>query len=784
MSISRRIWLGILLPACLGLLSACGGGGGGGATNTPPPGSFTLSTTNVSFSGKYFGLPPASQKVTLHVTGSGAAAAGAAYASGETPANWLTVTSPPAGAGPDFTFTLAISSTALTAGTYTTVLTFGTADANGNVLQSQPVQISYSVWDGVLISATSVSTSLVVGESLTSESINFPVNTPSSVQWTATSNMPWLAPPGGTQSGSGLFSFTINMAGYGAGTYTGILTLTNAANPADTASLPVIITMEAPTLTATPTSLTLGGATGLDTSAQTLTFSVDTYQSVYPWTATVTTSNGGSWLTLSASSGTVSGSNSTITVNANRSNLAAGSYQGQIQLQTTIGNSVLTQNIPVTLNVDVNQLVANATGVAFSSFPSRSVLTRTLNVTDTWGATGVHWQTQSDQSWLTATSSGTTGTPLVLTANTTGLTPGQYTAHVTITSPDTGVSNQETVRVGLTVGSTDPAALISLSSVTGSVIVTSPVEPVAFVTTGGAGAPIYVYDLNAGTLLNTFTSGFTTPGNLAISGDGLTLYVADNTTGSWAIRALNALTGALESSYPFTSTTYNPPQLAGYPQLAYARPDTHPILLCPWTGEAFDLTTTGVTYPVSTQFIGIADYAMAVSPDQSTLYQMAMGLSPAGVSAYNMTYSTLPGVGLLTTLTAQNNGASAQLANAAEIAVSADGTTLYTASGAPYDFEVFNASLVQQTTLAAAPYPVSVTTSWNGLVAGGIANGSNSAGDIWIYDSQGALLQQALSNPNGTNDLTPRSLNFSGDGTRLTSISGAGLEIRATPVPQ
>ena len=192
------------------------------------------------------------------------------------------------------------------------------------------------------------------------------------------------------------------------------------------------ITASPPVLTPSPASITVGGTSGLDSSSQSLAFALSN-QGAFTWTATVTTSSGGSWLTLSNSSGSVaSGAFAILTLEVNRGAVVPGTYQGQIQLQATTNGQVLTQNIPVTFNVETNRLIANATGVAFSSFPSRSVLTRSVTVSNSWEATGVNWQAQSDQGWLTVTASGTTGTPLVLTASPTGLTAGQYTAHVTI----------------------------------------------------------------------------------------------------------------------------------------------------------------------------------------------------------------------------------------------------------------------------------------------------------------------------------------------------------------
>ena len=87
MTIIRRIGLGTLLSLCMGMLSACGGGGGGGSTTSGSSGSFTLNTTNVSFTAAQTGAAPAAQTVIMHITSSGAATAGAGYANGTTPAS-------------------------------------------------------------------------------------------------------------------------------------------------------------------------------------------------------------------------------------------------------------------------------------------------------------------------------------------------------------------------------------------------------------------------------------------------------------------------------------------------------------------------------------------------------------------------------------------------------------------------------------------------------------------------------------------------------------------------
>ena len=784
MTVSRRIWLGTLLSLCFGVLSACGGGGGGSSS---PPGSFTLSTTNVSFSGKYLAAAPPAQTITMHLTDSGAATAGAGYANGQTEAPWLTVTA--AGSGADYTFTLSVNTTSMSAGTYSTVLTLGTADANNNILQTQAVQVSYSLREGLTLSGGIGSMYLVAGDSAASLAKQFTVADPtsSSVQWTAQSNASWLLAPSGTQSGTGTFPYSINMTGLSAGTYTGTLTITNAADPTDTATISVSITLQAPMFTSYVTSsINLGGSSGRDLSPQPFTFSLDTDSNEFPYTATVTTTSGGNWLTVTPASGTVSGSMVTINASVSPQQLVSGTYQGQIQLQANVNGTLVTRNVPVTLQFDQNRLLVDAEGAALSSFPSRQTLTRTLGVANTWGVSGVHWQTQSDTSWLTATASGTTGSPLVLSANPTGLAPGQYIGHITISAPDAGIENQQTVRVGLTVGTTDPVGVLDVPGSAVTQVATSPVEPLVFVVASPTG-PINIYDTNTGGLVRTLSGVFTQLSTMVISGDGQTLYVMDGTESfpgdpsliDWTVHEFDVNSGALLTSVSSRET------LGGgdIPYFAYARPGAHPALLIPGLGggTVIDLNGNNTTSYFNTTYLN----TIAVSPDQTKLYLVETGgVSPSSSIYASMTWSELPAVGLITTPTTVFNSATGW-----DVAVSADASHVYAVPG----FEVLSGTdLSLQTTLAGNIGANSVATSWNGLLATGSVGDIDATSNnpdsynIWIYDPSLNLLPTLQSDPGtGTNaySLIRSGLQFSGDGTRLVSATQGGFRIQTLPAP-
>jgi hypothetical protein len=184
---------------------------------------------------------------------------------------------------------------------------------------------------------------------------------------------------------------------------------------------------------------------------------------------------------------------------------------------------------------------------------------------------------------------------------------------------------------------------------------------------------------------------------------------------------------------------------------------------------------------------GVEAAVIRVSPDQSTAYGISTGIDPDNVGANGIAYSSLPGVGLIVTPKANNAGISPSRGNGQDIAVAPDGTRVYVAAGAPYEFDVLDGTtLAQQSALAGAAYPSSVATSWNGLVAGGAQNVLSTLGNIWIYDSAGNLVTRLYSDSAaGTNSniVKPRTLLFSGDGARLSSTSYFGLRIQAVPAP-
>jgi hypothetical protein len=706
--------------------------------------------------------------VTLADTTS--AAVGAGYAPGIVPPSWLTISV--TGSGLQYSFAFFANQTNLAPGTYTTTVTIGTSNSTGTILQTRDVQVSYTIREGITTQTPPPVLSGVAGSSQSNLSFLFYATAPASLQWVATSSQPWLQPPAGTQTGPGGRTATVDTSILPPGQATATLTLTNVADSTDTATLLVTVNMSAPVLATSVSAIELGGASGLETAPIPLTFSLGTGSNAYPWTLTPTTTSGGSWLIVSSDAGTVAGSDITVDVSADWALLASGTYTGNLELRAMVNGVAVMRLLPVTARIEGNRLLVSDTGVAFSSFPSREVLSRTFAVRNTRDESGVPWQATSGAAWLQATLTGDTGDPLVLTADPVVAGPGQHFANVTVISPSTRILNTETIRVGFTVGMTDPVSLIDLPAADGFVTVANPVEPEVFLVTY-PGNLIEVYDLYSGALLRTLPATGGTPRSLSMSPEGLSLYVVDDVATGDRVLELDPVTGAVQRTFMLAN------DLGFYSMnVAYARPDAHPVLLTTIQGEIFDAA-------MGTPFNARADggHSIDVSSDQRYVFTMNTGSTPATIYRYALRYSSLAPTGLTSVRQIEQRGLGETYwaDNGQDVAVAASDAIVYIAAGSPYQFDILNANtLARVDFLPGVPYPNNIETCWNGFVAGGVED-SGAPADIFVYASTGMPLAQLDAGTGPNSGLTARTLRFSGDCTRIVTASFAGLRIQDAP---
>jgi uncharacterized protein (TIGR03437 family) len=213
-------------------------------------------------------------------------------------------------------------------------------------------------------------------------------------------------------------------------------------------TIPVTLTVTAQfTVTLTPTSLSLTSAAGSGTPA-TGTVQVAASAGNPAFTPTVTTGDGGSWLSVTSSSTTLP---ATLTVTANPTGLAQGTYSGNIAIVsggTTVANIPISFAVVPAANI---QLSPSVLTFAHQTTTGTNPPAQTVQVTSSGATLNFSATATSSGNWLSVTpASGTTPGTLSVSVNPTGLQPGSYQGSISVSSPG-ALNNPQTLNVTLTV---------------------------------------------------------------------------------------------------------------------------------------------------------------------------------------------------------------------------------------------------------------------------------------------------------------------------------------------
>ena len=403
-------------------------------------------------------------------------------------------------------------------------------------------------------------------------------------------------------------------------------------------------------LTAAPASLTFQYAlNGSQPPQQTVSLG-SSGTSQLNFTATPSTTSGGTWLSVVPPATGTTPTVLTLGVTVNNS-FPIGTYTGKIALTSTSqGNPAL--DIPVTLIVTPETTLTTApSSLAFTyQLGTSAPLPRVLTVGSTGASVGVGVTTEATgggagPSWLSVSpTSGTSPLNLSVSANPQGLAVGDYTANIKLTAP--GASNSpQTVAVTLKV--TDkPVVSLSTSSlmfhhqIGGS----APAGEMVLVTNAGTGLPVGVtVNANGGTWLSATPTSTTSPAAILVTVDPGTL-VAGEYTGSIGIAVPGAAVSQL--TLPVTLTVSASPlmrisrtRMNFVYQTGQATPTAKPV----------SITSTGVAFPftVATNvasggaWLGVssasgntpADLPITVNPTGLTpgLYSGTVTITPSGL---------------------------------------------------------------------------------------------------------------------------------------------------------
>jgi len=313
----------------------------------PAPAQFTLTPDALVVNATAGSTTPIIRTISVANGGSGAlnwlATAG-------TDNTWLAVS--PASGSASSQATVQLNPSGLAAGQYLGNIAFS---STGTPPANVPVVLNVSALPSLVTSVPSLEFRSPVGSGSAGWGIPINSSTSANIPFTAsgslTSGQNWLTLGSGMGVTGSRLQVQASTSGLAPGFYIGYVTV-QSSGAANTLVIPVILDLSGAstpgTLSASPGGLLFSGASG---AAAPLTQSIilSSDGGTFSWNATALNSAGGTWLTVSPASAT-STVNGSVTVSANLTGLAPGSYSGQVAIGSA-GTSNAALIVPVTLIV-------------------------------------------------------------------------------------------------------------------------------------------------------------------------------------------------------------------------------------------------------------------------------------------------------------------------------------------------------------------------------------------------------------------------------------------------
>lgn len=418
----------------------------------------TIAPGNLQFSYTSGGTVPAAQTVTVSTASSTGSAtvnsASISYSVGG-PSGWLLVPTPNGivapGTSDSFPVYL-VGASSLAPGAYSAVITLSYSGADPSSTTSFAVLLSVlptgtsgggSFTETITVSPTSLSFSYSPGSGVPpSQTVSVTVNDGASFTVAGVTNdgNPWLQ--ASLASAANTVNVAVSPASLSPGSYSGTVTITA---PSAVAQVAVALTVSAVgfTLNQTQLSFTLPQNYGLG-APQTIQVTSSPSTTV---NASGTSDYG--WLIVGTTSVQTPGA---ISVLANDSSLAQGSYQGVVTVQSAASTAV---SIPVSLTVGPPATLSLAPGsINFSYTMGSPVPASQVSIVKSLTGSAqtftVAASTNDGAAWLLATASSPTPGQVNVSVNPQVVLPGYYSGVVNVT-PSTAGASPEPIAVSLTV---------------------------------------------------------------------------------------------------------------------------------------------------------------------------------------------------------------------------------------------------------------------------------------------------------------------------------------------
>jgi uncharacterized protein (TIGR03437 family) len=514
------------------------------------------SSPSLTFAYQTGGSTPPPENISI--TSSGAALSLTAAVATSSGGNWLAV-SPTSGTTPatlSVSVVPAVIST-LAAGNYSGTVTITSAQA-GNSPLIVNVTLTVSALPSLTAAPSALSFTYSMGGTVPG-SQNVIVGTSGSSPIsgvTATTTTPWLSVNENVSTTPVTLTVSLvssALAGLSAGPHSGTITISGTG--ANSLTYPVTLTVSAqPVLSVAPSALTFNGqSAGSSPAPQSL--SVTSTNGSVSFTAAAATSSGGSWLSVTPTSGAT---NTTVQVSVNTTGMASGTYTGTITI-TASGATGSPAVIPITLTLSANALTSTPSLLSFTyQLGGTAPSNQNLNVSST--VSGLTFTATSGATWLSVTpANGTTPQTLTVSIVIAGLTAQTYNTTITLTPSGTG-NTPITVPVSLTVSSGPPlTAAPNALSFSYSVGGSTPLSQAVLIAAGSSavGFTATAATTSGGNWLAVSPTSGTTPGSINVSLMNLSALTAGTYNGT----VTAAATGSAPVVIPVTLTVSSTPSI-------------------------------------------------------------------------------------------------------------------------------------------------------------------------------------------------------------------------------
>ncbi|MFL5666896.1 MAG: BACON domain-containing protein, partial [Ktedonobacteraceae bacterium] len=449
-----------------------------------PSCGLTLNTGSISFTAVSGQSNPSNQSLTLSTTSS---CAGTVSWKAISAANWLTVT-PASGqlkSSASMVTAVGVNATILRPGTYASTLAFSTTHnthtvsvqlvvqapppPSAPIMGATPLNLNFSTTQGMPNPPGQVVTITNTGGG--------PLTWRTTVNTLANS---WLgvSPTGGSipAGGTGQVTININTAGLSPNTYVGQIILNGADASGVTASgspqtimvnllvLPPCA-VQKPSLSSVAFSATQGGS---DPSPQSVVITASGNCS-WPLSWHATIANPPAWLKMSAMSGTFAASGQPVSLQLSTTitDLPVGTYTTSVSISAGDSSNTFVQGTPQVFTVTLTVLppcalqMGATTGLSFTTAEGRPAPpAQNISFSEVGSCVGpFSWTVAASaggNGWLGLNpTSGTGSGSVAVSVNAQGLTPGTYTAVITLTATGSGGAvvqgSPQNIAVNLTV---------------------------------------------------------------------------------------------------------------------------------------------------------------------------------------------------------------------------------------------------------------------------------------------------------------------------------------------